>query len=112
MASSTFAHGRFRGGLRVRQWMMPESEETPVVCLSKPLAVFHRYVDAIVLTVEIAASGWFLTRAVWKSRGKNSSQFFYNDGSFGKGPGLQIRIDVLPLNVDVVIFGGIRVVIC
>src|SRR4029077_16374042 len=64
MASRTFGHRRFRGGLRIRQWVMSKSEETPAVGLSELLTVFHCYVDAVVLTVEIPASGWFGTRAV------------------------------------------------
>ncbi len=42
MASSTFGHRLFRGGLIVGQWVMPESEEPPAVGLSKTLTVFHR----------------------------------------------------------------------
>src|ERR1700751_1344806 len=68
MASRTFGHRLFRGGLIVGQWVMPEGEEAPAVGLSKTLAVFHRFVDAVELAVEISPSGWFGARAVWKSR--------------------------------------------
>ena len=40
--------------------MMPEGEEAPAVGPGKSLTVFHCYVDAVVRTVEIPASGWFL----------------------------------------------------
>src|SRR5258708_36975953 len=42
MASRTFGHRLFRGGLIVGQRVMPESEEAPAVGLSKTLAVFQR----------------------------------------------------------------------
>ena len=57
------------------------------------------------LAVEIPTSGRFFTRAIWKRRIKNSSEFFYNHRAFGKRTRLQVRIDVLPLDVDVMIFG-------
>jgi hypothetical protein len=46
--------------------MMPEVEEAPSVSLCKPLAVFHRYIDAVVLTVEATSARWFRARAVRK----------------------------------------------
>src|SRR5580704_10782814 len=105
MAARTFGHRFFRGARSIRQWMMTESEKSPAVGLSKALAVFHRHVDAVVLAVEISTSGWFLTRAVWKSRIKNPGQFFYDDCSFWKLACLQIGIDVFLLDVNVMIFG-------
>src|SRR5215813_1173345 len=88
--------------------MMPESEETPAVRLSKPLAVLHGKVNTVVLTVEISASRWFCTRAVWKSWLKNASEFFDNHRSFGKLTCLEICFNILLLNVDVMIFGKVR----
>src|SRR5437879_4422009 len=105
MASCTLIHRRFPSGRLIWQWMMPEGEEAPAIGLSKPLAVFHCYVDAVELAVEIPPSGWLRTGAVWKSRIQNPSQFFYNDCSFGKGARLQIYIDILLFDVYVVIFG-------
>src|SRR4030095_15235662 len=84
MASRTFGCGRFLGSIRVRQGMMPECEEAPVIGLRKALTVFYCYVDPVVLTVEIPASGRFLTRAVWKIRFKDSRQLLYDDRSFWK----------------------------
>src|SRR5258708_3904961 len=105
MAARTFSHRLFRGGRVIRQWMMPESVVTPAVGLGIPLTVFHRKVDAVELAIEIPASRWFRTRAVWKSRIKDPSQFFYNDRSFGKGTCLQICVDVFLFYVYVMIFG-------
>src|SRR5262249_6587371 len=107
MASRTFARGRFLGSIRIRQGMMPECEEAPVVGLRKALTVFYCYVDAVVLTVEIPASGRFLTRAVWKSRIKNSRQLLYDDRSFWKLACLEIHINVFLLNVHVMVFGEV-----
>src|SRR4029077_17359827 len=87
--------------------MMPESEEAPVVGLSKLLTVFHRYVDTVVLAVKISTSGRFFPRAVRKLRIKNPRQLFYEDRSFGKGARLQIGIDVFLFDVHVMIFGEV-----
>src|SRR5919106_1025078 len=108
MASCTFAHRRFLGALFQRPGMMPEIEKSPVVGLGKALTVFHCDVHAVVLTVEISASGRFLTRAVWKSRIKDSRQLLYDDRSFWKLAGLQIRLDVSLFYVHVMIFGEVR----
>src|SRR5258706_9526870 len=88
--------------------MMTESKETPSVGLGKLLTVFHGRVDAVVLAVEKPASRWFRTRAVRKSRIKNSSQFFYNDRSFGKGARLEIRVYASSLYIHMMIFGEVR----
>src|SRR5580700_5164546 len=88
--------------------MMAEGEEAPAIGIGKALTVFHRHVDAVVCAVEIPASGWFLTRAVWKSRVKNPGQFFYDDRSFRKLACLQISINVFLLDVYVMIFGEVR----
>jgi len=88
--------------------MMPKSKEAPAVGLCKALTVFYCQVDAVVLAIEIPTSGWFLTRAVWESRVKNPGQFFYDDSSFWKLARLQIRINVFLLNIDVMIFGEVR----
>src|SRR5262245_48718838 len=83
--------------------MMTESEETPAIGFCKPLAVFHRYVDPVVLTIEITASRWFSSRAVRKSWIENPGQLFNNHRPFGKGTRLQVSIDILLFNVHVVI---------
>src|SRR5579864_2365059 len=88
--------------------MMSKGEETPAVSLCEALAVFYGHVDAVVRAVEISTSGWFLTRAVWKSRVKNPGQFFYDDRSFWKLARLQIGINVFLLDVYVMIFGEVR----
>ena len=88
---------------------MPESEESPAIRLSEPLAIFHRKVNPVVFAVEKASTGWFFPRAVRKSGVKNPSQFFYDDRSFGKGTRLQIRIYIFFLYLHVVIFGKARV---
>src|SRR4051812_15614074 len=108
MAARTFGRGRFRGGRRIRQGMMPECEEAPSIGLRKALTVFYCYVDAVVLAVEIPASGRFRPRPVWKSRIKDPGQFFDDDRSFWKLAGLEIRIDVLLFYVHVMIFRKIR----
>src|SRR6266404_8160012 len=86
MASRTFAHRLFRGCLVIRQWMMPESEETPLVGLSKPLTVFHCYIDSVVLAIEKPASGWFRARPVWKCRFRTRVNSFTKTVPSGKEP--------------------------
>src|SRR5262245_38536801 len=84
--------------------MMHESEEPPTIRFCKPLAVFHRHVDSVVLTIEKTASRWFSPRAIWKGRIENPGQFFHNHCAFGKGTRLQVGINILLLYVDMVIF--------
>src|SRR5580704_8475096 len=108
MAPCALGDRRFCGGLRIWQWMMPKSEEPPVVRLSETLAVFHCDVDAVVFAVEISPSGWFSTGTVRKRGIKDPSEFFYNDRPFGKGARLQVRIDVLLFYVDMMILREIR----
>ena len=108
MASGALGRRPFRGGLVVWQWMMPKGEETPAVRFCEALAVFYGHVDAVVHTVEIAASGWFLTRAVWELWVKNTGQFFYDDRSFRKVASFEICINVFLLNIYVMIFGEVR----
>src|SRR5580692_2134100 len=108
MAPCALGDRRFCGSLRIRQWMMPKSEEPPVVRLSETLAVFHCYVDAVVFAVEISPSGWFSTGTVRKRGTENTSEFLYNDRPFGQGARLQVRIDVLLFYVDVMILREIR----
>src|SRR4030095_3696734 len=91
--------------------MMPEIEKSPVVSAGKALTVFHCYVHAVVLTVEIPAARWFRARAVWKSRIKDSRQLLYDDRSFWKLAGLQIRIDVSLFYVHVMEFGEVRLAV-
>jgi len=108
MAPCTFLNRRFSRGFLIRQRMMPKSKKTPTVRLSKPLIVLYAKVNPVVLAVGISPSRRFCARAVLKSWFKNTSQFFDNDGFFGKLTGLQIGIDVFLLNVDVMIFGKAR----
>src|SRR5262249_42247891 len=108
VASRTLTYRLFSCDIVVGQWMMAEGEEAPAIGLGKAFIVFHRHVDAVVLAVEKSASRWFCTRAVWKSRVKHPSQFFYYDRSFGKLPCLQIGINIFLLNVDMMIFGKVR----
>src|SRR5580704_3194202 len=108
MTSRTFGHRRFRGSLRIGQWMMPVREKPPAVGLRKPLTVFHGQVDTVELAVEKSTPGRFGTRAVGKRRTKHSSQFFYNDGSFGKGASLQISVHILGFYVYMMILGEPR----
>src|SRR5262249_22402344 len=108
MAARTFGRGRFRGFIRIRQGMMPECEEAPVIGPRKALTVFYCCVDAVVLTVEIPAAGRFLTRAVWKLRRiKDSRQLLYDERSFWKLARLQVCIDVFLLNVHEMVFGKV-----
>src|SRR6185369_5752618 len=88
--------------------MMTKSEVTPAVGRGKSLAVFHRCIDAVVFAVEKSAAGRFLTRAVWKSRIKNPSEFFHYDGAFGERARFQIRIDIFLLDVHIMVFGESR----
>src|SRR5437763_13695786 len=104
MASGALGDRPFRGGLLVRQWMMPISEKTPAVRLFEALAVFYGHVDAVVRTVEITASGRFLTRAVWERWVKNPGQFFYYDRSFWGLACFQVCRTVVVLDIYVRIF--------
>src|SRR5580704_16988543 len=108
MATGTFGNGRLRGGVGIRQRMMAESEEAPAICIREPLAVFDSRVDAVVGAVEEPASRWFCTRAVRESRTQHASQFLHDDRSLGKRTRLQVRIDIVRLDVDVMIFGESR----
>src|ERR1700758_1616711 len=108
VASGTFGHGRFSRSLLIRQRIMAEGKKAPAVRLRKPLAVLDGKVNPVVLAVEKSATGWFFTRSVGKSWIKNASQLFYNDRSFGKRTRLQIGVNVFLLNVDVMIFGKVR----
>src|SRR5215813_1046273 len=86
---------------------MPEGEEAPSVCLSKPLVIFDGDINSVVFAVEISASRWLCARPVWEGRLKNASEFFNNDRSFGELTCLQIRFNVLLFYVDVMIFGKV-----
>src|SRR5262245_55176868 len=111
MAPGTLGRRCFCGELVVRQRVVAEGEEAPAVGLREPLAVLHRHVDAVVLAVEVATSGGFLARTVRKRRGEHARQLLHDDSSFGEGPGLQVRVDVLLLHVDVVILGKARLAV-
>src|SRR5262245_19976334 len=104
MASPAFVHRRFRSGLCIWQWMMAKGEEPPAVGTGKPLTVFHRNVDPVVLAIEKATSGWFLARAVRENRIKDPGQLFDKYCSFRKRARRQIRINIFLLDVHVMIF--------
>src|SRR5262245_21400374 len=104
MASGAFTNRRLRSSLRIGQWMMAESEEPPAIGFRKPFAVFHRYVDPVVLTIEKTATRWFSPRTVWKGRIEYPGQLFHKHCSFGKGTRLQVSINIFLLDVYVVIF--------
>src|SRR5262245_37746746 len=88
--------------------MMTVSEEAPAVGLRESLSVFYSCVYAVVGAVKEPASRGFCTRAVRESRTQNASQFFDDHRSFGKRTRLQVRVDVFPFDVDVMIFGESR----
>jgi hypothetical protein len=98
----------FRSRLRIWQRMMPKSEKAPAIGFGEPLTVLDGYIEAVVLTVKKPTSRRFLTRAIWKRRIKNSSEFFYNHRAFGKRTRLQVCIDVFFLDVHMMVFGEIR----
>src|SRR5262245_27956608 len=104
VASAALADRRLCRRVVVRQRMVAEGEEPPSVGLWKSLAVLHRHVDPVELAVEEPPSGWFLTRTVWKDWTEHARQLFHDDRSFGEHSGVQIRVDILLLHVDVVIF--------
>src|SRR5262245_29603082 len=66
VAAGTLSGRCLRGELVVRQRVVAEGEEAPAVGLREPLAVLHGHVDAVVLAVEVSASGGFLPRTVGK----------------------------------------------
>src|SRR5262252_5943777 len=104
VTSAALADRRLRRRLLVWQWMVAKRVEPPAIGLGESLAVLHRHVDSIELAVEEPASGWLLARTVWKRRVEDACELFHENGSFGKRSGFQIRVDVLLLHVDVVIF--------
>src|SRR5262249_21895005 len=72
----------FRSCLRVWQRMMPESKKAPPIGFGEPFTVFNGCIDAVELAVEKPMSRRFCTRAIWKRRIKNSSEFLYNQRAF------------------------------
>src|SRR5580693_7682828 len=87
-------------GLRV----MSESEEPPPVRSSKLLAVFHGGIYPVEYTVEIPASGGFCSGAVRKGWIKDSGQFLDDDCPLRKNSVLQVRVYVLFLDINVMVF--------
>src|SRR5262245_27051717 len=94
VASAALSDGRLRRRRGVRQRMVAEREEPPAVGLGESLAVLHGHVDPVELAVEEPASGWFLTRTVWKDWIEHARQLFHDDRSLGELSGFQIRVDV------------------
>src|SRR5215813_6221142 len=87
--------------------MMPEGEEAPAVRFRELRAVFYGDVDPVVFPVEETPAGWLSTRAVGKGRLENPGELLDDDRSLGERPGLQICLDVLPLDVHVMVFGKV-----
>src|ERR1700747_710538 len=84
--------------------MVSKVEEAPAVGCGESLTVLHSDVQAGVCAVEISSSGWLGARSIRKGRVENPSQFFNQDGAFGKGTGFEVDVQVLLLDVDMVIF--------
>src|SRR5262250_1116539 len=90
---------------------MAEVEKAPSVRLGEALAVFHRNVEPVIRSVEISASGGLGARAIGEGGIKNAGQFLDNHSSFRKRPRFQIRVHVLLLNIDVMVFGEARLAV-
>src|SRR5215471_20496412 len=76
--------GGFRSCLLIWQRMMSEREKAPTIGFGEPFTVFNSCVEPVVLAVEKPTSRRFFTRAIWKRRIKNSSEFLYNHRAFGE----------------------------
>src|SRR4029077_8291672 len=84
--------------------MVSKVEEAPAVRCGESLTVLHSDVEDVVCAVEISSSGWFGARSIRKVRVETQSQFFNQDGAFGKGTGFEVDVQVLLLDVDMVVF--------
>src|ERR1700752_2466958 len=84
--------------------MVSKVEEAPAVRCGESLTVLHSDVEAVVCAVEISSSGWLGARSIRKGRVENPSQFFNEDGAFGKGTGFEVDVQVLLLDVDMGVF--------
>src|SRR6201984_3375042 len=108
MAVATFGCRGFFSPFSIGKRVMPEVEKSPPVRCSKPLAIFYRYIHAVVFAVEISSTGWVSARAVREGRIAHARQLLDEDGPFGKGTGLEVRVQVFLLDVDMVVFGEAR----
>src|SRR5215470_10528740 len=84
---------------------MSEVDKTPSIRCSESLAIFNRDIHAVVFAVEVSSAGWFRARAVGKGGIENARQLLNEDGTFGKGTNLEVRVQILFLDINVVIFG-------
>src|SRR5262249_2730675 len=107
VASGARRCGSFRGGLLVGSRMMPVGEVAPAVRLREALAVLDGEIDAVQLAVEEAAARGLLAGAIGERWIQDPRQLLDDDRSFRKGASLQIRVDILLLDVDVVELGKV-----
>src|ERR1700756_6071743 len=84
--------------------MMSKVEEAPAVRCGESLTVLHSDVEAVLCPFEISSSGWLGARSIRKGGVEIPSQFFSQDGAFGKGTGFEVDVQVLLLDVDMVVF--------
>src|SRR6516225_6558503 len=89
--------------------MMPVRKVTPSVGAREPFLILHAQVYPVERAVEIAAPRWFLARAVREGRLEHASQFLDENRAVRKHAGLEVRVQVLFLHVDVVILRETRV---
>src|SRR5262249_24510290 len=108
MASSTLGDRLLLGPLVIRLRMMSKCVVAPAVGFRVPLAVLHGRIDPVEHAVEIPAAGGLLAGTIWKRRSQEEIQFFDEKRPFGKRAGLEVRIQVLFLYVDMVIFRKVR----
>jgi hypothetical protein len=82
VAPCTLCHGSLLSGLLTGLRVMAEVKETPPIGFGESLAVLHRYVHAVICSVEIASPGRLGTRAIRESWIEHVGQFLHEHGAF------------------------------
>jgi hypothetical protein len=82
VAPCTLCHGFLRSGLITGLRVMAEGKETPPIGFGESLAVLHRYVHAVICSVEKASPGRLGARAIRESWIEQAGQFLHEHGAF------------------------------
>src|SRR5262249_61750796 len=82
VAPRTLCHGFLRSGLITGLRVMAEGKETPPIGFRESLAVLHRYVHAVICSVEKASPGRLGTRAIRESWIEQAGQFLPKTDAF------------------------------
>src|SRR5215469_11180533 len=82
VAPCTLCYRFLRSGLITGLRVMPEGKETPPIGFGESLAVLHRYIHAVICSVEKASPGLLVTRAVRESLIDQAGEFLHEHGAF------------------------------